>query len=168
MLQPWTRPRTLTQCGNHTAPPSLLALHPGDEQTAGGWGGLILFSALLQCPAVSGMPEAENLVPGVAPCPPPTELGSVASHSQTPTWGRVESVQQSFHTSACPEHQNSGRTQIFSHSPYSSTPTTPHSIGFQTAPPHRPLPIVPLEMSYVACHMVWPSLLCFLKMRQVS
>jgi hypothetical protein len=56
----------------------------------------ILFSALLRCPAVSGMPEAENLVPRTAPCPPPAELGPVASHSQTPTRVRVESVWQSF------------------------------------------------------------------------
>ena len=43
----------------------------------------------------SGMPEAGNLVPRTAPCSQPTQLGSVASHSQMPTWGLVESMRQS-------------------------------------------------------------------------
>ena len=48
-------------------------------------------SALLWCPAVSGMPQTENLLPRTAPCGPEWLAGSVASHSQTPTPGRVES-----------------------------------------------------------------------------
>ena len=69
-------------------------------------GALILFSALLW------MTQTETLLPRTAP-----RLewlaGSVASHSQTPTLGRVESEWQ----------QNSGGTQVFSHSLYSPMPT---------------------------------------------
>jgi hypothetical protein len=46
--------------------------------------GLPVCSQLLhgiQC----GMPEAGNLVPRTVPCPPPTEMRSMASHSQTRT-----------------------------------------------------------------------------------
>lgn len=43
------------------------------------------------------MPEAKNLVSRTAPCPPPAELGYMASYSQTPTRGGVESMLQSFH-----------------------------------------------------------------------
>jgi hypothetical protein len=49
-------------------------------------------------------------------------LGSMASHSQTPTWGCVESLRLSS-ISAHPEHQNLGGIQVFSHSPYSPRPT---------------------------------------------
>jgi hypothetical protein len=85
-------------------------------------GSPILFSALPQCPVVSGMPETENLLPRTAPCPPPGRLGSVASHSQTPTPGCVEIVQQS--SCVCPpEHRNSGGIQVFSHSLYSPMPS---------------------------------------------
>ena len=40
------------------------------------------------------MQDPGNLVPRAAPCPPPAKLESVASHSQTPTRGRVESMRQ--------------------------------------------------------------------------
>ena len=71
------------------------------------------------------MPETENLLPRTAPCPP-LWAGSVAFHSQTPTWGHVESVQQS--STSCPPRApelwwNSGRTQVSSHSLYSPMPT---------------------------------------------
>ena len=55
-----------------------------------------LSSALPWCPAVSGMPKTENLFPRTAPCPHPSKLGSMASHSQTPTQGHVKSEWQSF------------------------------------------------------------------------
>ena len=42
------------------------------------------------------------------------DLGSMASHSKTPTWGCVESTGQSS-MSACPEHRNFGGTQVLSH-----------------------------------------------------
>jgi hypothetical protein len=58
---------------------------------------------------------------------PRASWDSVASHSQTPTQGHVESVWQSS-VSTCPEHRNSGRKRVFSHSLYSPTPT---------APPHK-------------------------------
>ena len=91
-------------------------------------GDLILFSTLLWCPSVYGMPEAGNLVPRPAPCPSPPELGSMASHSQTPTWGHVESVWQSS-LSACPECGNSRGGTGFLPLPLSllpcSAPTAP-------------------------------------------
>jgi hypothetical protein len=56
----------------------------------------ILFSALLWCPVVSGIPEAENLVPRTALCPLPAELGSSGFPHQTPIQGHMKNVQQSF------------------------------------------------------------------------
>jgi hypothetical protein len=114
-------------CVNHLVPPPppvLSSLWPWGWPSCP-WSPL-LFSALPRCPAVSGMPETDNLVPKTAPCPPPAEL--VSSHSQAPTHGpptHVEIVRQSS-ASACPEHQNSGRMQVFSHSlfPHTHCPTT--------------------------------------------
>jgi hypothetical protein len=51
-----------------------------------------LFCSQLLCRIQHGMPETENLVPRAAPCPPPCCVGSVASHSQMPTRGSVESM----------------------------------------------------------------------------
>ena len=87
-----------------------LPFSPRDDRAAPG--APILFSALPRCPAVSGMPETENLLSLASarprdlglplfhpPPPPPARWGSVASHSQTPTRGHVESMWQSscFH-----------------------------------------------------------------------
>ena len=44
----------------------------------------------------SEMAKTENLLPRTSPHLPDAELGSVAFHSQTPTWGCVESMWQSF------------------------------------------------------------------------
>ena len=63
-------------CGNHLAPPPSLPSPPlGSGADRATPGAPILFSGLLWCPAVSGMPETENLVPKSAPCTPPGELG---------------------------------------------------------------------------------------------
>jgi hypothetical protein len=56
------------------SPCSLLSSAPRDARDSPG--APHLFSAFLKCPAVSGIPESENLVPKTAPCPPPAELGS--------------------------------------------------------------------------------------------
>jgi hypothetical protein len=57
----------------------------------------LLFCSQLLCCIQRGMPETKNLVPGTALCPPlPTRcVGSVASHSQMPTRGCMDSIQQS-------------------------------------------------------------------------
>ena len=91
MLQPWTRLRTLSCVG--TSLPLLSSHIFGAESVALE---LLFCSQLLSC-IQSGMPEIKNLVPGAAPCPPPHRVGSVASHSQMPTQGCVESVRQSSH-----------------------------------------------------------------------
>jgi hypothetical protein len=97
-LQPWTGPRTLTHVGTTQHLPLSLPSPPfGPRADWAAPRAPILFSALPWYPVVSGMPKAENLVPRTAPCPPPAELGPVASHNQTPTQGSVESVGQSFH-----------------------------------------------------------------------
>ena len=97
MLQPWTRPRTLSLVGTTQCLPLSLPSPPFSLGADGAAPGVpFLFSAIPWCPAVSGMSEAENLVPRSAHCPPHTKLGSGASHSQTTTRGHVESMQQSF------------------------------------------------------------------------
>ena len=129
VLQPWTGPRTLPIVGttqNPPSPPALSSLCPGAD-----WAdprAPILFSALPWCPSFPGMPEAENLLPRTAPCPPPAELGSVASHNQTSTWVCVESMWQSF-----PVHQSRPQElwqeASFSHSLYPPVPSLPlHSL----------------------------------------
>ena len=82
-----------------------------------------MFSALPRCPAVSGMPKTDNLLPRDASCPLTASWDSVASHNQTPTLGQVKSVRQSP-TSAQPENQNAGGTWVSSLSlyfPYSTS-----------------------------------------------
>ena len=97
-FQPQTGPRTLACVGTTQYLPLSLPSPPfGPRDDRAAPGAPIPFSALLWCPSVYGMPEAGNLVPRTAPCPPPSELGYMASHSQTPTRGRIESVRQSFH-----------------------------------------------------------------------
>ena len=120
-----------TQCPLSPCP--LLPLAPGLTDRAAPRGP-ILFSALLRCPVVSGMPETENLLSLASMRPRDLDLplvhplwaGSIASHSQTPTQGRMESVQQSS-ASACPEHRNSGGMWVFSYSLYSSISTVPQN-----------------------------------------
>jgi hypothetical protein len=75
-FRPWTRPRTLTCVGTiQHLPLPLLSPPFGTRADWAAPGAPILFSALPRCPVVSGMPEAENLVPRTAPFPPSTELG---------------------------------------------------------------------------------------------
>jgi hypothetical protein len=97
---------------------------------------------IIQC----GMLEAGNLVPRTATCPPPAELGSVASHSQIPTQATCGSPP----ASACPEHRNSGGTRVLS--PLSPTPMAPHpsihpSIPPSFLPPSLPHSLTPLLLS---------------------
>jgi hypothetical protein len=83
--------------GNHLGPPSPLPSHPfgpgvacvtsrGPHSVLSSW-----VVSSVRCTRLR-----ENLLPRTAPCPPPTELVSVASHSQTPTQGHEESMWQSF------------------------------------------------------------------------
>ena len=116
-----SRPR-----GNHPAPPLSL---PSPPFSPGGLtepppGAPILFSAFLQCPAVSGMPETENLLSLASvrprdlglplvyhpPIPPPW-AGSIASHSQITTWASWKAW-----SSPPNQHHNSDGLQVFSHS----------------------------------------------------
>jgi hypothetical protein len=64
-------------------------------------------------------PETSDCPLSTSPWTPRT--GSIASHSQTPTWGHVESVWES---STHPDHWSSGGTWVFSHSLYSPMPGT--------------------------------------------
>jgi hypothetical protein len=63
-------------CGNHPGPPpphatlALSSLSPGPSATPGP-----LFCSQLLHRIQCGIPEAENLVPGAAPCPPPVVWG---------------------------------------------------------------------------------------------
>jgi hypothetical protein len=74
------------------------------------------------------IPETENMLPRTAPCPPPANLGSVASHSQTPTRRWVESMQQSFHI-CLPRAPDLCGMQVFSHSLYSPGAHWPSTIN---------------------------------------
>jgi hypothetical protein len=101
--------RTKDSClhGNHPVPTLPLPSSPFSPGTDQGTPRApILFSALLRCPAVSGMPKTENLLSLASMRPRDLRLplvqplgnwGSVASHSQTPTRGWVEGMRQSFH-----------------------------------------------------------------------
>ena len=92
--------------GNHPAPYRSIpisSLHPGDDRAAPR--ASTLFSAFPRCPAVSGMLKTENLLSLASmrprdlrmPFVHPLWAGSIASHSQTPTWGLMKSMQQSCH-----------------------------------------------------------------------
>ena len=117
-------------CGNHPAPPPFPPsppFGPGDDQA--GPGAPILFSALPHSsgilhaqdwePVISGLSEAQR--PRTAPCPPPGGLGSVASHSQTTTWGGEESVWQYSHV--CPP-----RAFVFSPTPFIPPCPVPYTL----------------------------------------
>ena len=114
--------------GNHPALPLSLPsplFSPGDDPP-------ILFSALLQCPVASGMPESENLLSLASVRPRDLGLplvhhlqpGSLASHNQTPTWGSVENILQSSAFSR-PEYRNSGGVSSF----YCPMPTAQKNIA---------------------------------------
>jgi hypothetical protein len=79
-------------------PCSLLPLSSGPSASLGP-----LFCSQLVCLIQHGMQEAENLVSGAAPCPPPALWGQCL---HTATWGHVESM-CSPPISTSPEHQNS-------------------------------------------------------------
>jgi hypothetical protein len=123
-------------------------------------GALIQFSALPQCPSVYGMPGAGNPVPRTAPCPPPAELGSMASHNQPPTRHCVESMRQSS-MSTWPEHWNSGGTWIFSHFPIFPRCLLPCTLPLLSSPllPSSPLPVppslLPFLPSFCILDQVW-------------
>jgi hypothetical protein len=70
VLQPQIWPRTLPCVGTIQCPLSLCPLFPLSPESSAALGSLFC-SQLLRC-IQRGMPEAENLVPGAAPCPPPT------------------------------------------------------------------------------------------------
>jgi hypothetical protein len=116
-------------CGNHPMPPlSLPSLLFGLGADWAAPGVPTLFSALLRCPASSGMPKTENLLslasggPETSDCP-----------LSTPWWaGFRDFSQPDTHPGPCgkharPEHPTSGGTQVFSHSLYSPTPTAVHT-----------------------------------------
>ena len=63
-----------------------------------------------------GMPEAENLVPGAAPCPSPAMWSQWPNTARCPP-GAAWKVSGSPPTSACPEHRNSGGMRTPSYSP---------------------------------------------------
>ena len=82
----------------------------------------ILFSALLLCPSLSGMPGTENLLSLASvrpkdqglPLVHPPRAGSTARHPPGASW----KVCGQSSKSTCPEHGNSGRARVFSHSLY--------------------------------------------------
>jgi hypothetical protein len=64
-----------------------------------------------------GMPEAENLVPGAAPFPPPAVWGQWLNTVRCPPRATCLTVLQVTPPPCCPEHWNSGRTQALSPTP---------------------------------------------------
>ena len=101
---------------------------PGDDRDTPG--APILFSALLQCPAASGMPETENLLslasvrprdlglPLVCPLAGWVQWLPIARHPPRAVWKACCSPPMSA--------PNSGGIQVFSHSLYSPMPTDLH------------------------------------------
>jgi hypothetical protein len=128
----WTKDSRL--CGNHPVPPLSLPFSLCSPKVGGAASGpplVLRFSAvssdILGCLRLRTYylwlplgPEASNCSLSTTP-PPPHGLGTVDSHSQTPTWGGKESMLQSS-SSTQPEHQNSGRMQVFSHLLYFPIP----------------------------------------------
>ena len=103
VFQPQTGLRTLTCVAtSHPLPSSHI---PGAP---------ILFSAF--CHIQREMPETENLVLGVVPCPSPAVWGQWLHTARCPP-GAMWKVSGSPPMSACPEHRNSGQTWAFSLSP---------------------------------------------------
>jgi hypothetical protein len=101
VLQPRTGLKTLTCVGTTQY---LLSLCPlpvslGPSAIPGP-----LFCSQLLCHIQCGMPETETSTGG-CPLSTPHHVGSVASHSQMPTWGHVEIVLQSsrVHPPRAPE-----------------------------------------------------------------
>ena len=79
------------------------------------------------------MPEAENLVPGAAPCPPQAMWGQLPNIARCPT----EDMWKAFcipPVSTGQEHWNSGGIRDLSHSPLSPTPMAPHYRSFFVIP----------------------------------
>ena len=70
------------------SPPALSSPHPRGPVLSPG----PLFCSQLLLRIQRGMPEAENLVPRAAPCPPPTVWAQWLHTAQMSTWGRVKSV----------------------------------------------------------------------------
>jgi hypothetical protein len=96
VFQPHTGPRTLAHVGATQCPLSPCPLLPSSPGLTEPTRAPILFSGLPQYPLLSGMPETENLLLRIAPCPCLESWDSMASHSQTPTRGHVERGRQSF------------------------------------------------------------------------
>ena len=142
MLQPWTGLKTLPCVGTSQCPLFPCPLFPYLQGRVLPWGpySVLSSSAISSC----GMPKTENLVLGDAPFPPLCHVGSVASHSQIPTQGQVESILQSSSIcSARPEHQNSGWTQALcptSLFPYTHAPPPPHTSSNNTTPAPQAIP----------------------------
>ena len=94
------------QRGNHPALPLPLPsppFIPGPSAAPGA-----LFCSQLLCRIQCGMLEAENLVPGAAPCLPPAPPCGVSGLTQPDTHpGPCGKHAQSSRV-RCPEHQNSG------------------------------------------------------------
>jgi hypothetical protein len=134
VLQPWIGPRTLahvetTQCPLSPSPLLLSALGMMELPLGPLFYSLVFHGVQwhLGCPRLRNLSLASvrsrNL--RLKPCPPLSILGSMASYSQTPTQGLIESL-QSPPASARSEHRNSGGMWVFSHSFYSPIPAALH------------------------------------------